>query len=99
MSIFTSFNTINKSILNYADKRGITLEVDKESESVLFWEKDQDCEWMFSYNICSMDWSLSFRGNIYLPDSIKEELPGWINTPAKLKEVIDFIHKEYITKK
>lgn len=98
MEIFTGFNQINKSILNFAAKRGIELEIDKESEAVLFWEADQDCEWMFSYGIASRDGSLVWRGNIYLPDSIKEELPAHIMTAAKLKEVIEFIAVEYVSK-
>lgn len=99
MAIFTALNQINKSILNYAVARGIELEVDKDSEAVLFWEAGEDMEWMFSYGIGYGDGSLIWRGNIYLPDSIKEELPGWIDTDKKLKAVIDFISKEYIAKK
>lgn len=96
-AIFTALNQINKSILNYAKARGIELTVDTDSEAVLFWELDNDCEWMFAYGI-GADYSLIWRGNIYLPDSIKVELPGWINSPEKLKEVINFIHTEYIQK-
>ncbi|EDX5289434.1 hypothetical protein MGP47_004435 [Salmonella enterica] len=98
MEIFTSFNQINKSILNYAAKRGIELEIDKESEAVLFWEADQDCEWMFSYGIASRDYTLVWRGNIYLPDAIKEELPAHIMSGEKLKEVINFISSEFLAK-
>ncbi|ECO4492896.1 hypothetical protein FYF33_20155 [Salmonella enterica] len=98
MAIFTALNQINKSILNYAAARGISLEVDRDSEAVLFWEADQDCEWMFSYGIASRDGSLVWRGNIYLPDAIKEELPAHIMTAAKLKEVINFIAVEYVSK-
>ncbi|EDI2893905.1 hypothetical protein CDG24_25260 [Salmonella enterica subsp. enterica serovar Newport] len=94
MQIFTGFNQINKSILNYAAKRGIQLEVDTDSEAVLFWDVREDCEWMFSYGIGACDWSLVWRGNIYLPDSVKEELPAHIMTAAKLKEVIEFISVE-----
>ena len=98
MAIFTALNQINKSILNYAAARGISLEVDRDSEAVLFWEADQDCEWMFSYGIASRDGSLVWRGNIYLPDTVKEELPAHIMTAAKLKQVIDFIAVEYVSK-
>ncbi|EBD1090389.1 hypothetical protein FA809_23105 [Salmonella enterica] len=98
MAIFTALNQTNKSILNYAAARGISLEVDRDSEAVLFWEADQDCEWMFSYGIASRDGSLVWRGNIYLPDAIKEELPAHIMTAAKLKEVINFIAVEYVSK-
>lgn len=98
MEIFTALNQINKSILNYAAKRGIELEVDRDSEAVLFWDAKEDCEWMFSYGIGAGDGSLVWRGNIYLPDELKEELPGWIATGEKLKEVIDYIHREHISK-
>ncbi|EFU5167499.1 hypothetical protein JGH65_004239 [Salmonella enterica] len=97
MEIFTCINQINKSILNYAAKRGIQLEVDKESEAVLFWDAREESEWMFSYGVGS-DYSLIWRGNIYLPDEVKEELPAHIMTAAKLKEVIDFISSEFLAK-
>lgn len=97
MEIFTGLHTINKSILNYAAARGIQLEIDTDSEAVLFWEADQDCEWMFSYGIGS-DYSLIWRGNIYLPDSIKEELPAHIMTAAKLKELINYVATEYVSR-
>ena len=70
MEIFTSLNQINKSILNYAAKRGMQLELDTDSDAVLFWEADQDCEWMFSYGVGRMDNTLVWRGNVYLPDDI-----------------------------
>ncbi|MFW3388042.1 UNVERIFIED_CONTAM: hypothetical protein RF648_18770 [Kocuria sp. CPCC 205274] len=98
MAIFTALNQINKSILNYAKARGIELEVDRDSEAVLFWDAKEDCEWMFSYGIASRDGSLVWRGNIYLPDDVKEELPAHIMTAAKLKEVIDYISKEFLSK-
>lgn len=94
MAIFTALNQINKSILNYAAARGITLEVDRDSEAVLFWDSREESEWMFSYGIASRDGSLVWRGNIYLDKAVKEELPAHIMTAAKLKEVIEFISVE-----
>lgn len=94
MSIFTSIYTINKSIINYAAKRGIELEVDKDCECVRFWDAREESEWMFSYGICGRDGSLVWGGNIYLSQAVKEELPAHIMTAAKLKEVIDFISVE-----
>ncbi|EGV5393329.1 hypothetical protein FER63_23440 [Salmonella enterica] len=98
MEIFTALNQINKSILNYAAKRGIELEVDRDSEAVLFWDAREESEWMFSYGIAGRDGSLVWRGNIYLADELKEELPAHIMTGEKLKEVIDYIHREHISK-
>ncbi|EKI20907.1 hypothetical protein ECTW15901_1284 [Escherichia coli TW15901] len=40
-----------------------------------------------------------WKGNVYLPRDIKEELPAMIGTDKKLKEVLDFIYKEFISKK
>lgn len=98
MAIFTALNQINKSILNYAAKRGIQLEVDRESEAVLFWDAREESEWLFSYGIASNDGSLVWRGNVYLPADIKEELPAHIMTADKLKEVVDYVSREFVSK-
>ncbi|WP_273945796.1 hypothetical protein [Escherichia coli] len=87
---------ITKAIHNYALRRGIELQL--EDEQVRFWEIEQDCEWMFSYSIAQCG-CLFWKGNVYLPRDIKEELPAMIGTDKKLKEVLDFIHKEFISKK
>lgn len=98
MAIFNGslHQVINGSIIKFAAKRGIELEVDAESESVLFHEVDS-CEHMFAYGIGN-DGSLIWRGNVYLPADVKEELPAHIMTEAKLKEVIEFIYTSVIKK-
>ncbi|EFI2836394.1 hypothetical protein [Escherichia coli] len=88
---------IGKAIINYAARRNIDITL-IDDETVAFWEADNDCEWMFSYMIGN-DGFLHFKGNVYLPQDIKEELPACIDTEKKLKEVINFIAKEFISKK
>ncbi|EMW0060161.1 hypothetical protein ABIV32_001573 [Salmonella enterica subsp. enterica] len=87
---------IGKAIQNYAARRGITFEV--WDDKLLFWEATNDSEWMFSYTIDENTGFLHFYGNVYLPQDVKEELPAMIDTDKKLKEVINFIAKEYINK-
>ncbi|ECW0786404.1 hypothetical protein F3Q20_02660 [Salmonella enterica subsp. enterica] len=87
---------IGKAIQNYAARRGITFEV--WDGKFLIWEADNDNEWMCSYLIDENTGYLHFDGNIYLPQEVKEELPATIDSEKKLKEVFDFISKEYINK-
>lgn len=86
---------ISKTTFNFAKKRGIELElIEADDRLVLaFYEDKNDCEWMFSYSICEDQNGclLTWRGNIYLPEEIKEELPGTIMTERQLKEVINFV--------
>lgn len=84
---------INKTTIKMAMARGIGLVVETDicdDNAVLcFWDATNDCEWMFSYNLIGD--MLQWRGNVYLPQSIKEELPATIETEAKLREVVQFI--------
>lgn len=84
---------ISKTTFNFAKKRGIELElIEADDRLVLaFYEDKNECEWMFSYNV-NHD-CLTWRGNIYLSNEVKEELPATITTEKKLREVIDFISK------
>lgn len=84
---------ISKTTFNFAKKRGIELElIETDDRLVLaFYEAENECEWMFSYNV-NHD-CLTWRGNIYLSNEVKEELPATITTEKKLREVIDFISK------
>lgn len=85
---------ISKTTFNMAKTRGLELTVEKlEDNYVLcFWQAGNDCEWMFSYNIHSD--KLVWRGNIYLPQEIKEELPATIFDEKQLRNVIKFVAKE-----
>lgn len=89
---------ITKSILNYARRRNLDIVVyddilEDDVLMVCFYELDNDCEWMFSYRV-NENGSLSFNGNIYLQESIKEELPAYISDAKKLKEMINFVSVE-----
>ncbi|EDA3267939.1 hypothetical protein A4L30_23325 [Salmonella enterica subsp. enterica serovar Bovismorbificans] len=88
---------ISKAIMNYAARRGMEIEVSLEDMEVRFWEVENECEWLFSYTIEND--GLNWKGNIYLPRDVKEELPAFIANDKKLKEVIDFVAKEYVSKK
>lgn len=83
--------SINKGIINYAARRGIELEVyeDADKERLLFWEAENDCEWMFDYTIESDGYH--FNANVYGNREMMEELPAWIPNDKKLKEVINFV--------
>lgn len=85
---------ISKTTTNYAAKRGLELTISEgaDKDLVCIWEADNDCEWLCSYRINSD--SLSFNGNIYLPQAVKEELPGTIFSEKQLRTVLDFISKE-----
>lgn len=85
---------ISKTVFNMALKRGLQLTVSDQPDSLLLciWEADNDCEWLCSYRINSD--SLSYNGNIYLPENIKQELPGTIFSEKQLKEVIKYIADE-----
>jgi len=48
---------------------------------------------MFTYRKDEDSGDLYFKDNIWLDKSIKEELPNWINTETKLREMIKFLGK------
>lgn len=82
---------IARTTFNMAQKRGLTLTVEKlDSEHCLcVWESNNDMEWLFSYTLTGA--GLQWRGNVYLPDDLKEELPALITTEKKLREMVEFI--------
>ncbi|UTQ80589.1 hypothetical protein Motto_55 [Pseudomonas phage Motto] len=88
---------VSKTTTNFAGKRGIELSVEQfdDLDVLCIWEADNDCEWMCSYFINS-DGTFTWRGNIYLSDDVKEELPATIKDEKHLREVIAFIAKEAI---
>jgi len=81
---------ISKTTLNFASKRNIELEV--SNDVIEFYEAGEDCEPMFTYN--NNEETLSFRGNVYLKQSIKEELPATIFNEKQLRVVISFVSEE-----
>lgn len=86
---------VSKTTTNFAGKRGIELSVEQfdDLDVLCIWEADNDCEWMCSY-IINNNGSFAWRGNVYLPDEIKEELPATIKDEKHLREVIAFIASE-----
>lgn len=95
MSIITRTDKLNATINNYALRRGLELTYDSEDQRVMFWDKENDSEWLFSYGVTHQG-VLYYAGNVYIPQHIKEELPGTIDGLIKLKEVIDFVSAEII---
>ena len=85
---------ISKTTLNYAAKRGLELTISEgaDKDLVCIWEADNDCEWLCSYRL-NTD-SLSYNGNVYLPQNIKEELPGTITSEKQLRLVLEYISTE-----
>lgn len=86
---------ISKTTLNYAKRRGIELTIEEGLTSdgsilLCFWEEGENSEWMFSY-IMNCDGSFTFRGNIYLSQAVKEELPAFIKNESHLRQIIAFI--------
>lgn len=88
---------LSKTTKNYANKRRLDVTIENfdenEGDVLAVWEADNDCEWMFSYQI-NDDGSFTWRGNIYLSQDIKEELPATVKDEKHLRQVLDFIAKE-----
>lgn len=86
---------ISKTTFNMAKRRGLEMTVEKlEGESgcytaICFWESNNDCEWLCSYRLNAQN--LTWNGNVYLPNQIKEELPATIESETVLRSVIQFI--------
>ncbi|WRQ11959.1 hypothetical protein vBSlqSZDD2_48 [Serratia phage vB_SlqS_ZDD2] len=84
---------ISKTTLNFAKRRGIELSVVEieDGELIAFWDDADETtgEWMFSYRNNTHE--LSWNGNIYLSQRVKEELPATISSEAKLRETIKFL--------
>lgn len=83
---------VSKTTTNFAGKRGIELSVEQfnDMDVLCIWETDNDCEWLCSYYI-NDDGSFTWKGNIYLAQEVKEELPATIKDEKHLREVIKFI--------
>ena len=96
---------VSKTTINYALKRNIDFDISQPSceldcdNSTILWfieieeSGDAVCEPFLMYRV-NGDGSFSYYSNIYLPAYIKEELPAHIENEKKLREVIDFLHRE-----
>lgn len=85
---------ISKTTFNFAKRHGLELTVEDFGDvlQLCIWEADNDCEWLCSYRI-NYD-CLTWHGNIYLPQEVKEELPATINNEVFLRQVLKFISEE-----
>lgn len=83
---------ITKTTINFAKKRGldVTIENFGEGDILAVWDINNDCEWMFSY-IVNGDGSFTWKGNVYLPQDLKEELPATIKNEKHLREMLDYV--------
>jgi len=93
---------LSKTTTNYANKRGldVTNHIINEdgtfknvTNTIWVWEDDNVSEPLFIYT-SNDDGSFTLHGNIYLADSIKEELPAHIKDEKHLREVLAFVAKE-----
>ncbi|OCA55167.1 hypothetical protein [Photorhabdus namnaonensis] len=89
---------ISKSIINFSKRRNIDIEILELDgvNQVWFSQIDKNGE-VYSEPLFTMfnnQNDLTWKGNIYLPIEIKEELPATISSERKLKEVIKFLEKE-----
>lgn len=81
---------ISQTTHNYAKARGLELTVE---EHVLYvWAAGNDCEWMFTLYVLNK--GFAWRANVWLEQSIKEELPAFMDNEKSLRKVLDFVAKE-----
>lgn len=87
---------ISKTTLNFAERRGICLNIDNNYDAgqmLEFYEDGNDCEPFMMYLVSES--GFSFYGNAYLKQEVKEELPAFIRDEKQLRSVIDYI-KDHI---
>ena len=93
---------LSNTTINYANKRGLDVSNNIINEdgsfknvtnTIWIWEYDNDDEPLFIYS-SNDDGSFTWHGNIYLADSIKEELPAHIRDEKHLREVLAFVAAE-----
>jgi hypothetical protein len=85
--------TITKTTLNYALARGLELVQDENDDVVALFESDVDSEHMVSFWVLPCG-GFSYKGNVYLPEHIRYELPHYMKDEKALRLVLDFISKE-----
>lgn len=80
---------ISKSVLSYVKRRNIELTVEEGDSEVWFWKCDNDNEPMVTY-FNNSD-GLTYKGYCAISNGDKQELPAWVGSEMKLKEVIRFL--------
>lgn len=91
----------SRTTANFALRRGLEIteqmgDIDvtgTETTEVWIWEKSNDMEPMFMYFVYP-NGSMSFKGNVYLPSNVKEEIPHSIRNEKHFREMLDFVSKE-----
>ncbi|ATN93835.1 hypothetical protein [Citrobacter phage IME-JL8] len=84
--------TISKTTINFARKRGldVTIENVGEGDFMAVWDLNNDCEWMFTYQV-NDNGSFTYNGNVWLPEDLKEELPGTLKDEKHVREMLAYI--------
>jgi hypothetical protein len=80
---------LSKTTLNFAERHGYSLDV--TDNLVWVYEGDEDSEPMFM--IQHVNGEFFYKGNVYLPSEIKEELPHWMPDELRLRRVIAYVAK------
>lgn len=83
---------LSKTTTNFAKRHNLDVTVEELGNGlqVCIWEADNDCEWMCSYRM-NENGSFTWHGNVYLIQSVKEELPAFIKDEKHLRQVLKFI--------
>lgn len=88
---------ISKTTMNFAKSRKLSIDLDfcNDHNSDFIWiSVDDDCsEPMFSM-FANNDGSFSYRGNIWLNTSTREEIPAFICNEKQLRQVLEFISQD-----
>lgn len=87
----------SKTTLKFAEARNLEViaegyTTDKGLELVEVFKKNDDSEPLFYYSV--QDGEFFYFGNIYLPKSIKEELPYNIKDEKAFRQMLDFVSHE-----
>lgn len=90
-----TINTINKTTLNYANKRGLDLTYwDDEETTIAIWKLENECEPLCFYSIGDLKGSYFYKSNCILRREISEELPYWIKSELHFRRMLDFLSVE-----
>ncbi|TDB48055.1 hypothetical protein [Photorhabdus luminescens] len=88
---------ISKSTINFANRRNIDIEmINIDGADVVWFSQIEDGEVSGEpmFVMFNNQNNLTWKGNIYLPQVIKEEIPATILSEKQLKEMIKFLKKE-----
>ena len=90
-------NIVTKTTQNYAKARQLILDSDfcDENKQPFIWVcvDDDSSEPMFSL-FANDDGSFSYKGNIWLSDATREEIPAFIRDEKHLRSVLAFVAKD-----